>query len=361
MCTPSHPAVAVQTIAEEPLVPGRSHADGQVQHGPGRFSSQALFEAASMYYLGDATQAGVARALGTSRTTVSRLLSEARRRGIVRIEVAPPPADGDDPVARLLAQRLGIDAVHLAPSRHVEATGTSLSPALSAALVGVGLAPDDVLLVSCGRTVYEAAQGDLPALPRVRVVPMMGGREEPEAWCHNNETTRLVAARVGGHPSFLYAPVLPGLQLRERLIEDATTRQVLELWPRARCAVIGLGAPPRIRSSLPRFVPRDPGLLRRAVGDVCNHFYGLDGEPVPFPGCERLIAIAEQTLRALPTSIAVAAGAGKVRSIIGAARARYFTELVTDRSTAAALLVELDDMPPLRSGGGRPRAWPPTP
>jgi DNA-binding transcriptional regulator LsrR (DeoR family) len=361
MCTPSSAAAVVPDGAEEPLVPGSSHAEEPVQHGLGRFSARAIFEAASMYYLGDATQAGVARALGTSRTTVSRLLSEARRRGIVRIEVVPPPADDDAAIARLLARGLGIQVVHLAPSRQVRAAGSPLSPALSAALVGVGLAPDDVLLVSCGRTVYEAAQGDLPALPRVRVVPMMGGREEPEAWCHNNETTRLVAARVGGHPSFLYAPAFPGLELRDRLVEDASTRQVLELWPRARCAVIGLGAPPRIRSSLPRFVPRDSGLLGRAVGDVCNHFYDLDGEPVPFPGCERLIAIAEQTLRALPTSIAVAAGAGKVHSIIGAARARYLTELVTDRSTAAALLAELDDMPPLRSVGGRPRAWPPPP
>jgi DNA-binding transcriptional regulator LsrR (DeoR family) len=341
-------------------VSGSPHADGQAQHGPGRFTARAMFEAASMYYLGDATQAGVARALGTSRTTVSRLLSEARRRGIVRIEVVPPPAD-DDAVARLLAQQLGIHRVHLAPSRPVEAAGTSLSPALSAALVGVGLAPDDVLLVSCGRTVYEAAQGDLPSLPRVRVVPMMGGREEPEVWCHTNETTRLVAARVGGHPSFLYAPALPGPQLRERLMQDPSTRQVLELWSRARCAIVGVGAPPRARGSLPRFVPRDPELLGRAVGDVCNHFYDLDGESIPFSGSERLIAIGEQTLRALPTSIAVAAGAGKVHSIIGAARARYLTELVTDRSTAAALLVELDDMPPLPSVGGRPRAWPPGP
>jgi DNA-binding transcriptional regulator LsrR (DeoR family) len=341
-------------------VPGSSHPDGQVEHGSGRFSPRAMFEAASMYYLGDATQAGVARALGTSRTTVSRLLSEARRRGIVRIEVIRPPAD-DDAVAHRLAERLGLRAVHLAPcSGHVGAPGTSLSPALSAALSDVGFAPDDVLLVSSGRTVYEAAQGNLPAMPRVRVVPMVGGREEPEAWCHTNEITRLVAAKVGGHPFFLYAPALPGPELRERLVEDSATRQVLELWSRARCAIVGVGAPPRVRSTLPRFVPRDPGLLGRSVGDVCNHFYSVDGERIPFPGCERLIAISEQALRGLPTSIGVAAGARKVHSIIGAARAHYLTELVTDRSTAAALLIELDDMPPPRAVEGRTRAWPPS-
>lgn len=329
-------------------MPGPSHTDGRVQDGLGRFSPRAMFEAASMYYLEDATQAGVARALGTSRTTVSRLLSEARRRGIVRIDVIPPPADDDD-VACGLARRLGVRSVHLAPARSVVAGGTSLGPALAAALADVALAPDDVLLVSSGRTLFEAAHGDLPALPRVRVVPMVGGREEAQVWCHTNEVARLVAAKVGGQPLFLYAPAYPGPELRERLAEDPATRTVLELWPRARCAIVGVGAPPRARTSLPRFVPRDPGLLARAVGDVCNHFYGVDGERIPFPGCERLIAIGEQALKALPTSIAVAAGAGKVHSIIGAARAHYLTDLVTDRATAEALLLELDELPPPRS------------
>jgi DNA-binding transcriptional regulator LsrR (DeoR family) len=341
-------------------VPGSSQAEEEGQHALGRFSPRAMFEAASMYYLGDATQAGVARALGTSRTTVSRLLSEARRRGIVRIEVVPPPVD-DDHLARRLASRLGIRAVHLAPPRQVGTPGTSLSTPLSAALTDVGLTADDVLLVSCGRTVYEAAQGHLPTLPRVRVAPTMGGPEEPDVWCHPNEVARLVAAKVGGHPIFLYAPALPGPDLRDRLVEDPASGRVLELWSRARCAVVGVGAPPRARSSLPRFVPRDPGLLGRAVGDVCNHFFDLDGERIPFPGCERLIAIGEQALRAVPTSIAVVTGAGKVHSVIGAARAGYLTDLVTDRSTAAALLVELDDMPPPRSVEARGAPWPPSP
>ena len=40
-----------------------------------------------MYYTDEATQAEVADHLQTSRATVSRLLEEARRQGIVRIEV----------------------------------------------------------------------------------------------------------------------------------------------------------------------------------------------------------------------------------------------------------------------------------
>ena len=311
--------------------------------GGGRFSPRTMYQAASMYYLQDATQAEVAHALGTSRATVSRLLSEARRRGMVRIEVIRPLEEDDPAAAELLASRLGIRAVHLGPARHVGAVGTLLSTALSGALERVGLGPGDVLLVSSGRTVYEAARGDLPRLPGILVAPMVGGQEEPDAWYQTNEITRQVADKVGGHPVFLHAPALPGPDLRDRLLEDDATRRVFDLWSHARCAIVGVGAPPRVRSSLAKFVPRDPALLERAVGDVCNNYYGPDGEPVSFPGSERLIAIRAAALRALPTSIAIAAGRAKVPSIIGAARAGFFTELVTDPPTAAAILNALDD------------------
>lgn len=317
--------------------------DAADEHGLGRFPLRAMYRAATMYYLEQATQAEVAKALGTSRATVSRLLSEARRRGMVRIQVIPPVEEDDLAAAGLLASKLGIRAVHLGPARHVGPVGTSLNAALSRALDGVGLRPGDVLLVSSGRTVYEAAGGELPRLPDIVVAPMVGGQDEPEAWYQTNEITRQVAAKVGGRPVFLHAPALPGPGLRDRLLKDDATRRVFELWSDARCAIVGVGAPPGGRSSLAQFLPRDPALLRRAVGDVCNNYYGPDGEPVPFPGSERLIATRAATLRALPTSIAVAAGQAKVPSIIGAARAGFFTELVTDPQTAAALLDALAD------------------
>src|SRR5258708_999349 len=76
---------------------GLTGRDGASDADPGHFSPSVLYAAAKMYYTEDATQAEVAAQLGTSRTTVSRLLAEAKRQGIVRIEVVPPQeaASGD--------------------------------------------------------------------------------------------------------------------------------------------------------------------------------------------------------------------------------------------------------------------------
>ena len=48
--------------------------------------------------------------------------------------------------------------------------------------------------------------------------------------------------------------------------------------------------------------------LIEAVGDVCSRFFNRAGQPVLFPGSERLIAVELDTLKSIPTVIAVAAG-----------------------------------------------------
>ena len=49
-----------------------------------------VWTAASMYYLQGETMDVIAKHLGTSRSTVSRLLKQARETGLVRISLAQP-------------------------------------------------------------------------------------------------------------------------------------------------------------------------------------------------------------------------------------------------------------------------------
>ena len=303
-----------------------------------RFSPALMHQAATLYYEQEATQADVAERLGLSRATVSRLLSEARRAGIVRIEVVAPVDHDLESLAAQLAEALGLDRAWLPSLPARGPVGEALAPALAAALRAAGLARGDVLLVSTGRTIWEAAQGSLPSLPGLTLAPMIGGQDEPEVWYAPNEIIRQFAVRLEGDPVFLYAPALPGAQLHDTLLDDPSTRRVFELWSQARCAVMGVGAPPLTRASLPRFIASDTASLRESVGDVCSRFYDARGDAVPFPGSERLIATDFDRLREIPVTIAVAAGAVKVPSIVTGAASRYFNQLVTDAETALALI-----------------------
>ena len=59
---------------------------------------------------------------------------------------------------------------------------------------------------------------------------------------------------------------------------------------------------------------------------------------MPWPGSDRLFAVELAALRAIPASIAVAAGAEKVAAILAGARAGYFNRLATDPATAQLLI-----------------------
>ncbi len=327
------------------IAPSSGPADSGDRNESAAANAQLLYQAASLYYLKDATQAEVAAEIGVSRSTVSRMLAEARRLGIVRIELVEPLSapDGADLGAQV-AEALDLQQVYVAPpwpSHRTPNLGRLLGPGVNRALSDVVLEPGDVFLVSSGRTVYEVAQLPLPLMPGVLVVPAIGGQSEAQPWYQTNEIVRQVASQVGGTPIFLYAPALPSVELHEVLLKDPVIQRIPQLWAQTKCALMGIGAPPLLRESIPRFVPLDAVSLRKSVGDVCSRFYDRNGEPIDFPGLDQLMAAKLELLPDVETSIAVGAGEDKVMSMVAGARGRYFNRLVTDTPTARALLDHL--------------------
>src|SRR5699024_9077700 len=173
----------------------------------------------------------------------SRLLAEARRLGIVRIEVVAPHPSADDELARQVAHRLGLRQVWVADEGQGLTTGASLAPELSQALTNANLRTGDLLLLAAGRTLHEAVHSVLPSMPGVLTVPAVGGMEEPDAWYQSNEIARHVAERIGGRFASLNAPALPSAELRQQLLTEPSILRVTELWAQARCALVGIGAP----------------------------------------------------------------------------------------------------------------------
>jgi DNA-binding transcriptional regulator LsrR (DeoR family) len=240
-------------------------------NGHTHFPPSLLYAAAKMYYTDEATQAEVAEHLQTSRATISRLLHEARRQGIVRIEVIPADNEAAHDLGSRVASVLGLTAVYISDPLPTTGRGEAvedvmggpLAAAVGRALLAVGLDIGDVMLVSSGRTIFEIARFELPRLPGVIVAPTVGGTDQPEAWFQTNEITRLIAERIGGRPAFLFAPALPGAELFQTLQTDPGIHRVLNLWPHARCVLTGVGAPPLLRSEAPQFVDMSsPELIR---------------------------------------------------------------------------------------------------
>lgn len=325
-------------MAEAPLPPSEV-AERYVSPARGRSSPSLQYEVAKRYYLDNATQAQIGHALGLSRTTISRLLADARAEGIVRIEIREP-SHLATAIREDLCAVLGLRAAYVEPAVRGN-LGPSLALGVRQALRDAGLVAGDALLVSSGKTILEISHTEFPPLPGVIVAPMVGGQQEQQAYYQTNEIARQIAMQCGGIASLLYAPAQPSAELYDSLIRDPSVRHVIDLWTTAKCALMGVGAPPLMRSIMPPTLSSDLQALRASVGDISHRPFDRTGAPISFSGTQRLIATSLEELRNIPVSIAVAVGTPKVVGLVTAARAGYYNTLVTDMPTAQAILEEV--------------------
>lgn len=300
-------------------------------------SIASMHAAARLYYEEDLSQHEVAERLNVSRSTVSRLLRQARAQGIVRIEVRPPSPAGE--LAIELAEGLGLRRAAVVPALAPGGGLQALVAPTLAELERLALRPGDVLAISWGSTVCEVAQAQrFPDLRGVRLVPAVGGMDEVDVRFQPNEIARRVADGSGAEVSFLHAPALPSPELRGSLLSDPDITARLALWDRLAAALVGIGRAPAEPSAAPAHIAAVRDALCAAVGDVVSRHFDLAGDPVEMPHEDRLLGVSRAQLRAAGTVIGVAAGARKVGAVVGAARARLIDILVTDAATASAAL-----------------------
>ncbi|MBB5751645.1 sugar-binding transcriptional regulator [Prosthecomicrobium pneumaticum] len=297
-----------------------------------------LHTVAKLHYESDMSQVDIARQLGVSTATISRLLRQAREQGIVRIEVRP--FEAPEALAERLAAALGLRRAAV-----VETPAAGLSAALAEPVGGLiretKLASGGVLAIGWGRAVRAVVQTGLPEIAGVRVVPATGGMQQQAPHFQVNEFVRLAAQHLGGEPRFIHAPYLPSAESRDAFLADPTIRDNVALWERIDVAVVGVGMPHAPRTREETAATASERRLTGAAGDVIRHYFDAAGAILDWEGEGRMIAVSVEQLRRTPRVIGVATGEAKAAAIVGAARAGLIDALVTDGATAGVILDRL--------------------
>ncbi|MGL5010542.1 MAG: sugar-binding transcriptional regulator [Paracoccaceae bacterium] len=295
--------------------------------------SRAMLHAvAKMHYVGELSQVQIAKQLGLSTATISRLLQRARAEGIVRIEVRDVFAP--DELGAQLAAKLGLTQVEVVDAP-VSGALPALAAPLSRMLTAADLRAGNVLMIGWGRSVSAVIESGLPPMPGVLVVPSTGGMQQHAQHFQSNEFSRRAAEVTGGVPNFIHAPYLPDPEVLDLFLADSSVQMSVDLWDRIDVAVVGIGQPYGLERSSGE---RPDAELADAAGDVVRHYFTCDGQILNWRGEGRMIAVSARQLRATRLVIGLAVGEAKVPSILGAARAKLVTALVTDTRTAEQLL-----------------------
>jgi DNA-binding transcriptional regulator LsrR (DeoR family) len=306
------------------------------------FSGITTVLAARRYFVDGASKTEIAGELGISRFKVARLLQDALRDGVVRIEIDAVP-EVDEVLSRELAVATGIRSAVVVRSDEGSRSlpGAALSRA-GAMVLAEGLVEEDILGISWGRTLH-AMVGRLPPLPACTVVQLVGSVPSLELDVNSTELVRRLAERAGGRVYPLHAPlILQSVDIAEALRSDPSLRQTLAMFPRVTRAIVGIGAWVEGESTVRAALSAEDGSAIEAAGaiaDVCGIPLDRDGREVLAAGlAERRIAISALQLRALPDVVAISAGARKVVAIGAALRSGLVHRLITNDVTARGLI-----------------------
>jgi DNA-binding transcriptional regulator LsrR (DeoR family) len=304
-------------------------------------SDERLAQVATLYYEQGLRQSEIAERLGESRSNVSRLLTEARRRGIVEIRIHRP-LSLDAALAGELRQRFGLrDALVLADG---EADALRRVGELAARFLERSFDEIGVLAISWGTALREVVEHLGTRRRPIEVVQMIGGVGSGSSNVDGTELARRFADALGGSCDYLHAPLLADdEETARRVLRESSVRRVLEKAALADAALVGIGALEPEVSSLVRAGYLDERAVRRlrragAVGDVCGRHFDAQGRVADVELNRRVVGLDLDSLRRIPLVIGVAAGPAKAEAIRGALRGGHLDVLVTDAATAASVL-----------------------
>jgi DNA-binding transcriptional regulator LsrR (DeoR family) len=304
---------------------------------------------ARMYYEWDMRQSEIARQLGLSQATVSRLIQRSKEEGIIRISINIPGGVYTDLEEDLVKKYKLRDAIVVDSFEDSEQLIQRDIGASAAYFLESAIQANEIIGISSWSATLLAMVNAMHQLPRkegVKVVQILGGVGNPGAEVHAARLTSRLATLVGGEPIFLPAPGVIGSEAAKQiLLEDEFIQKTISLFSQVTTALVGIGAvqpSALLEQSGNIFSSQELQHLQQkgAVGDILLHFFDEKGVPINSEMNNRVISMSLEQLRNVNRAIGLAGGNRKLKGILGALIGGWINILITDHFTARRLLEE---------------------
>lgn len=295
-----------------------------------------------LYYNRGWTQQAIAENLGISRSTVIRMLEEARNRAEVQIWINPNPGDCTA-LALSLEEKYGLDEAIVVPgSGNPDETARDVGSALGRLMSDV-ITDNMTIGTTWGRTLYAALQTFRP-VPRqnARVVSLLGGIIAAQRMNPIDFSWQL-ASRLNAECMLYLAPLIVNSAATKRaLIESCGLDQLLRVATSLDLAIISCGDIDPEGSSLSLdFLTQEERRDLNAAGAICDvgcNFLDAEGRDVVTPLRDRSMNVDIGTISRAGHVILAAGGAKRAPAIHATIRRTGCKTLVTDEAAATTLL-----------------------
>ena len=304
-----------------------------------------LSEVARLYYEQNLTQLEIAKRLFISRSSISRLIKQARDEGIVEI-IIHYPYDRMRNLEYEFFNRFNLTEIRIID------TGERPSPIdynevtrLAASYLNSLLSNESVLGLTWGRSVCGTIRELRPSgfLPKMQVVQMTGSIESNNPVIDGPDLVRQTAQKYGCKYHYLLVPfTVADETIRDSLIKRPSVIETLAIAENASMMCTGIGSNTHWGNYVkPEELDRLTSL--GAIGYIAGYYFDINGNIIELPEFyERMICASRDIFEKIPFRIAVISDTKKAMATLGALRGGLINSLVTGTSVAKKI-IELDN------------------
>lgn len=307
---------------------------------------RTLLKLAQMYYEKDMTQSEIAKELDINRSTISRMLKKVRDKGIVTTVINYDMFDTFT-VEEQLKERFELKDAIVVPvgEEHSKETKLLAMGQACANYLNQVVQNQDVIGFSWGTGLSKAVeQLDTTSKKDILCVPMIGGPSgKLESKYHVNTICYKAAEKFNAQSLMIDLPaILDNKETRNQILKSGYFEEISTVWNLLTVAVFGIGSMEisgeRIWKAFYGNAVTQEFKRDNIVGDICSHFFDIDGNIVQTSVTDRTINIGLDKIRNARYSIGVAESREKINGIIGALNSGLMKVLITTEETAKLIL-----------------------
>lgn len=307
--------------------------------------TRLMLKCCVMYYENQMGQSEIAKKLGISRPTVSKLLKEAKERGYLRIEIVGPEEQNCYKLEKRLEEKFGLKEAIVVEDKHdtnfqKEELGSEVAKYLYR-MIQEG----DIIGVSMGTTLKMIPQyTKVKKFNKIEFIPLVGGIGEADMTTHSNQLVIELSKGMGGTFKLLHGPaIVSNENIINILRQDKNIQDVFKAMDNMNMAIVGIGSPIDENSNVIKngyFNDSDIETFKekKAAGDICLNVYDIDGNINNYEYNKCVFGLNIEKLRNIDKVIGVACGMEKLNAVIGALNGHYVNVLAVNYSLAEALL-----------------------
>lgn len=307
--------------------------------------TRLMLKCCVMYYENQMGQSEIAKKLGISRPTVSKLLKEAKERGYLRIEIVGPEEQNCYKLEKRLEEKFGLKEAIVVEDKHdtnfqKEELGSEVAKYLYR-MIQEG----DIIGVSMGTTLKMIPQyTKVKKFNKIEFIPLVGGIGEADMTTHSNQLVIELSKGMGGTFKLLHGPaIVSNENIINILRQDKNIQDVFKAMDNMNMAIVGIGSPIDENSNVIKngyFNDSDIETFKekKAAGDICLNVYDIDGNINNYEYNKCVFGLNIEKLRNIDKVIGVACGMEKLNAVIGALNGHYVNVLAINYSLAEALL-----------------------